>query len=375
MEKQIPLLSFFTGGGFLDIGFEEAGFEVVWTNEFDRTFADMYEHGMTSWRWSRDPILPVAKIHDRRDITTIQMEEILSKAFTGRRPDVFGVIGGPPCPDFSIGGRNSGHRGERGKLSQTFIDLICSLRPQFFVMENVPGLFRTRKHRQFFEKLRLDLWNGNYATSYKMLNALHFGVPQDRLRLFVVGFSQPFLQKRLKRHVMFNESWFPFPCGAYDNAMKYHWPTSNPYQSRIRRPKGIPEELTVDYWFKKLPEPYKLPNGKDVFAANSEKFRRIPEGDNSGKSFKRLHRYRYSPTVCYGNNEVHLHPTKPRRLSVREAMRLQTIPDEYVLPMDKSLTAKFKLVGNGVPCILAEEVAKAVMSFLNSTIRSRKQSQ
>ncbi|MDD5774731.1 MAG: DNA cytosine methyltransferase, partial [Candidatus Omnitrophica bacterium] len=83
------------------------------------------------------------------------------------------------------------------------------------------------------------------------------------------------------------------------------------------------------------------------------------------KSFKRLHRYRYSPTVCYGHNEVHLHPWEPRRLSVREAMRIQGIPDAYELPPEATLTSKFSAVSNGVPVQLAFEVAKSLKSFFN----------
>ena len=90
--------------------------------------------------------------------------------------------------------------------------------------------------------------------------------------------------------------------------------------------------------------------------------------DSSGKSFKRLHRWRYSPAAAYGNNEVHLHPKEPRRLSVREVLRLQTVPDTYALPKDLTLTAKFKMVGNGVPVILAKAVADSILDFLNNGI-------
>ena len=85
----------------------------------------------------------------------------------------------------------------------------------------------------------------------------------------------------------------------------------------------------------------------------------------SKKSYKRLHRWRYSPTVAYGNNEVHLHPYKPRRLSAAEALALQTLPKEFELPKDMTLTDKFKTIGNGVPYLLSSGVAKTVMHFLN----------
>ena len=90
----------------------------------------------------------------------------------------------------------------------------------------------------------------------------------------------------------------------------------------------------------------------------------IAEGDTTRKSFKRLHRWRYSPTACYGNNEVHLHPYKIRRLSVSEAMAIQSLPREFILPRTMSLSAKFKTIGNGVPYLLSEAIAVTLYDFL-----------
>jgi DNA (cytosine-5)-methyltransferase 1 len=90
----------------------------------------------------------------------------------------------------------------------------------------------------------------------------------------------------------------------------------------------------------------------------------IPEGDVSRKSFKRLHRWRFSPTAAYGNNEVHLHPTLPRRLTVREALRIQSVPDTYILPEDMPLTHKFKTIGNGVAVKLAYAVACSIRNMI-----------
>ena len=91
----------------------------------------------------------------------------------------------------------------------------------------------------------------------------------------------------------------------------------------------------------------------------------IDEGDDSKKSYKRLHRWRYSPTVAYGNNEVHLHPYKVRRLSAAEALALQTLPKELALPDDMTLTNKFKTIGNGVPYLLSSGIAKTIRDYLN----------
>ena len=95
-----------------------------------------------------------------------------------------------------------------------------------------------------------------------------------------------------------------------------------------------------------------------------EKIEAIAEGDTSGKSFKRLHRWRYSPTAAYGHNEVHLHPYKKRRISVAEAMAVQSLPKEFVVLPTLSLSRKFKMIGNGVPYLMAAAIAKTLKEIL-----------
>ena len=90
----------------------------------------------------------------------------------------------------------------------------------------------------------------------------------------------------------------------------------------------------------------------------------IEEGDVSKKSYKRLHRWRYSPTVAYGNNEVHLHPYRVRRISAAEALSLQTLPKEFELPPHMTLTNKFKTIGNGVPYLLSYGIAATIKDYL-----------
>ena len=107
------------------------------------------------------------------------------------------------------------------------------------------------------------------------------------------------------------------------------------------------------------------------FAYIVQKFDTIKAGDTSRKSFKRLHRYSYSPNAAYGNNEVHLHPTERRRISVAEALSLQSVPREYSFPDDMSLTDKFKAVSNGVPVLLAESMATAIAKFLTGETNAK----
>ena len=79
---------------------------------------------------------------------------------------------------------------------------------------------------------------------------------------------------------------------------------------------------------------------------------------------KRIHRWRYSPTAAYGNNEVHLHPYKARRMSVAETLAIQSLPKKFALPPDISLSSKFKTIGNGVPYVAALGIAKTLKKFL-----------
>lgn len=370
--KRPKILSFFTGGGLLDLGLEEAGFSIAWTNENNDAFADMYEAATTGWRRERKLRPSVARISSRESIVELKASRVLRQAFPNGKPGIFGVVGGPPCPDFSNGGKHSGHSGEHGRLTKSFVEIICQLKPTFFVIENVAGLYLFRKHRRFLNsQLRILRGNGRYAVDARLLSALDLGLPQDRERLFVVGFRKPVAERAIGRRLDLDEDeWFQWPTDPkYADMKLLEWPRTNRFGSKPRRPTNVPMELTVYHALNGGGNPEQLPNGREYFNAYSKKFRTRAEGDVSGKSFKRLHRYRYSPTVWYGNQEVHLHPWKQRRLSVREALRIQTVPDEYVLPGGYSLSAKFKLIGNGVPCRMAEILGAELLEFLKRGVR------
>lgn len=362
----VPILSFFTGGGFLDMGFEQAGFQIVWTNEPNSVFVEMYNYGMKSWRKSIGSKSVNVKISDTRNLERIFAPGILKNAFPDGRPEFFGVIGGPPCPDFSTGGKNKGGKGINGRLSKTYVHRICRIKPPFFVFENVPGIYKTKMHREFLAGLERSLERCGYCLDLKILNALDLGVPQDRERLIMIGIQKKYAWKCIGRKIKETDrEWFPWPVNKkYDGAKtRFMWPDTVKPGEKPVLPEGIPIELTVYSLFNSNNCPERIQNGKDTFKAYSNKFLSINEGDTRRKSFKKLHRYRFSPTACYGHNEVHLHPWKKRRLSVREAMRIQGIPDSYVLPKDAPLTAKFTIISNAVPVPLAREVAKNLHLF------------
>lgn len=366
-ENKIPILSFFSGGGFLDMGFEQAGFEINWTNEFDKTFAQLHAAGLTSWRKSRGNGIR-AEIFNTKSITDITTGEIVTEAFPTGKPDFFGIIGGPPCQDFSMNGNMKGFNGDRGKLTIIYFDKILELMPAFFVMENVTGLTKRSETKEFLQKL-LKRVEKEYFIDYKKLNSLDYGVPQFRERIFFVGVKKKYVDnEHANRNILGN--WFPFPINRtyQDAALKYKWGKPEKFGQNLVQPKDLPIELCVESCLIKSSQTKSIPNADEFFNLYKpeSELELINEGETNRPSFKRLHRFKYSPTACYGNNEVHLHPYQHRRLSVREALRIQGVPDTYVLPPEIPLSKKFKMIGNGVPVPLAREVAIALKNFIDN---------
>lgn len=364
-ENKIPVLSFFSGGGFMDMGFEQAGFDIIWTNEFDGTFAKLHAAGITSWRKSQGNGVK-AEIFNTKSITEIKSKEILVEAFPNGKPKSFGMIGGPPCQDFSINGSMKGFNGERGKLTIIYFDKILELKPTFFVMENVTGLTKRKETKEFLQTLLKRVEN-EYCVDHEKLNSLNYGVPQHRERVFFIGIRKDCLNKKSIEQSMFGK-WFPFPINQkyHDAATKYNWGKQVSFGKNLKKPENIPFELCVESCLVPKGEINKMPNANEFFNlyVTEKVLQAIDEGETSRPSFKRLHRFKYSPTACYGNNEVHLHPYLNRRLSVREALRIQGVPDEYILPSELPLSKKFKMIGNGVPVPLAKVVADSLKDFL-----------
>lgn len=367
--NKIKIFSFFSGSGFLDLGFEKAGYEIELVNEFQPNF-------MRAYKYSREVMgLPKPTYGyfniDVNDFLGERKSELDGYIKDARKDgSLVGFIGGPPCPDFSIAGKQRGKDGENGKLSLSYVKLIISERPDFFLFENVKGLWRTKRHREFFEELKGMLHDVGYETTERLTNALEYGAPQDRDRILMFGVHKDVIKDVYHGRLDINTfPWEKYQLYKLDEVKALPWPKTDPYveNSKTACPEGIPENLTVEYWFEKN-DVTNHPNANDYFQpkAGKAKMEIIAEGDDSKKSYKRLHRWRYSPTVAYGNNEVHLHPYKTRRLSAAEAMALQTLPAEFSLPTDMTLTDKFKTIGNGVPFVLANGIAKTIKDFLEN---------
>lgn len=355
------IVSFFTGAGFLDFGFERAGFRVDMVNEYEPEFLDGYRHSRNMMKSPRpayghhlgsaEDMAPGGRFSETLKLIVSDVQA------SGRK---IGFVGGPPCPDFSIGGKQAGSEGDNGRLTQTYFNVICETLPDFFVFENVEGLWKTKRHRAFYDKMKEQAKEHGYVLHDRLINAIEYGVGQSRPRIFLVGF-----RGEVPGEVFPWEDNMTHPRSVLEAA----WPDQEPFEDGSVRDfpseSGLPIELTAEHWFRKN-DVERHPNADMSFTPYSDKFKTVPEGRTDGKSFKRLHRWRPSPTACYGNNEVHLHPYKPRRISVAEALSLQSMPPEYELPPQMGLSKAFKTIGNGVPFLAALGLAKSVKSVLDA---------
>lgn len=353
----VEVFSFFSGLGFLDLGFENAGFNIVFVNEHDKRFLSAYQYAR------RNSGHTPAYGYSEKDVRDYLSDALWKKTFPNydnRENKIIGFIGGPPCPDFSTAGKNEGENGENGQLTSVYVKLITKYKPDFFVLENVKGLVQTKKHKEFYERMKRKLYRSGYSLFDSLENALEYGVPQYRDRLVLVGLLRSKFGKYLDFQIGQHRQY------TMEDIQKVNWPQTTPFEENrvLCKPNGLIDDLTVEHWFIQNDVQHH-PNAKDIFAVKSlSKFTSIPEGDSGGKSFKRLHRWRYSPTAAYGNNEVHLHPYLPRRISVAEALAIQSLPADFSLPSDLPLSAKFKMVGNGVPYLLAFGIAKDISEWI-----------
>ncbi len=363
--NRIGLFSFFAGAGFLDLGFERTqGFHTIFVNEYHKPFMDIYKLNIPDpeFGFSTEDICEFMAPSNSKII----LENIQSAK---KKFDLIGFIGGPPCPDFSIGGKNKGVSGENGKLSRTFIELIIQNQPDFFLFENVKGLYRTKKHRTFFEEIKVSLISNGYLITEKLINAIEFGVPQDRERIILIGFNQNTLKDKgldISNRIISKE--FTWDLKTIFNKEEI-FSLEFQIDSNRTMPLNVEKRLTVQYWFDKN-DVLNHPNSTHHFQprAGLPKFQTISEGDDLKKSYKRLHRWRYSPTAAYGNNEVHLHPYKARRISAAEALAIQSLPKEFYIPEYISLSNMFKTIGNGVPYLAAKGLAESTINFLNKNL-------
>ena len=165
------IISLFSGCGGLDLGFEQAGFNIIWANEFDKNIWDTYRIN------HRNTFL------DCRSIVNIDSDEI---------PDADGIIGGPPCQSWSTGGAKRGLDDSRGKLFWDYIRIINAKNPKFFVAENVKGMLLPRYGNALnnFKEAFKSAGEFGYDLYFQCVNAADYSVPEERHRILFIGFRK-----------------------------------------------------------------------------------------------------------------------------------------------------------------------------------------
>ena len=325
------LLSLFSGCGGLDLGFEQAGFDIGLAY-------DIRADSIASWNRNR-PGNTCGHVADLRVIRFPEMDRDYGGKFAPS-----GVIGGPPCQSFSRANRSASTNDPRSKLVRRFFTLALRFHRyrgplDFILMENVPGLAKAVKGRLLKQEIK-RLEEKGFEVSVFHVDAAHHSVPQYRNRLFILA---------IPKSTVAMSRWSP---PVSNEERKTVGDTIRDLPSPVFFTRGINEEeipVHPNHWCM-------VPRSRKFFDGS------LIQGHTSTRSFKTLAWNRPSITASYGHREVHVHPNGKRRLSVFEAMKIQGFPIDFVL--SGTLSAQIDQVSEAVPPPLAEAIATSIKSAL-----------
>lgn len=327
MDKRV--VSLFSGAGGLDKGFEQAGFDIIWANEYDSSIWETFEYNFPNTHL------------DKRSIRNVPSIDI---------PECIGIIGGPPCQSWSEAGALRGIEDERGQLFYEFIRILRDKKPLFFLAENVEGMLAQR-HSEALANIKKLFRESGYNLSFRLINANNYNVPQDRKRVIFVGYRN-------------------------DLNMTFEFPEMQEYKPVLKdaiwdlKNSAIPAK-EKNYTNGNL---CKVPNHEYMIGGFSTIFmsrNRVRAWDEP------------SFTIQAGGRHAPIHPQAPkmefveqnkrefvkgqehlyRRLSLRECARIQTFPDDFIFKYS-SVADGYKMVGNAVPVNMAYALASKIMQDL-----------
>ena len=373
--KKYKLVDLFAGCGGLSLGLEQAGFTPWFVNEIVEQFANTYKanHQLSDEHYF---IGDIASLNEHID----EYKELLT--------DVTLVCGGPPCQGFSMANRQRILDDPRNNLYKQYLIFLKHVRPQFFIMENVKGMMNKKDEivQNFKEYLGEE-----YLYDYAVLKAQDFGVPQNRERFIMIGNRMGISPKEIFEEINKHKR-APF---VLRDAL-YGLP-----QLKSKKGKGQTgvEELSSGLTERDFCYPqtdfYRFINGDKVITKlynhknryNNERdieiYRRLPQGANSlhesiadimpykrrnnifkDKYFK-LDESQICKTITSHMRfdcNMYIHPWEARGLSPREAARIQTFPDDFIIIGSQNMW--YAQVGNAVPVKLAKAIGDGIMKFL-----------
>lgn len=342
----------FCGAGGFTQGLEQAGLECVLGAEFNDYAVEAYRKNFS---------------HECLQIDLSTEENQILVADKLKRAKVDLVVGGPPCQGFSMFGNRrfvntKNHdltKDQRNNLVYAFANIVVRSETPWFIMENVPGILSAH-NGEYVNTIEQYFREHGYRTEHRVINAADYGAPQLRRRFILIGTKTGFA--------------FPFPKAKYfENPESWQ----HPYRTVEEVLTDLADESTLD----KLKNHHAPSHSKVVM----ERFSYIPEGGkmdvdalpehlklgtktgkpvaNFSHVFARLDRKKPSCTIVPGHNALPVHPTLNRTLTVREAARIQTFPDdfEFVGPIINQCLQ----VGNAFPCIVAQTFGERLRTVVN----------
>lgn len=349
MKNEITAVSLFSGAGGMDVGFENAGVRVVFANELVKEAAETYRANHPSSVMVNDDINNVIEDLDKYKGVDL-------------------VFGGPPCQGFSVAGKMNPDD-ERSKLIFTFLDAVEKVQPKAFVMENVKALGVLDKWSEVRNKYFTRAKSLGYVCYPFLLNATEYGVSQKRERVFFIGFKEnasfedrmkeliesqrveaPVIRELLQSLGRAGTEQNPNTCTAKITFATHPVMRKSPYAGMYFNGQGRP--INVDGYSNTLPA--SMGGNKTPFVDEEYLY-----GNAQTDWVVEYHKGLMDGSI---NPDFKEAPGRLRRITIKEAIRIQTFPDNYIFCGNKGKV--YTQIGNAVPCKLAEVVAKAVIEYL-----------
>lgn len=303
------IVSMFSGCGGMDLGFL-GGFEVLGRS---------YEKLPFEVIWSNDLNPYACRTYEHNLGHPIRVGSVWDHISSMPQTcDV--VIGGFPCQDISINGKRAGVAGERSGLYRAMVEAVRKIRPKMFVAENVRGLLYAY-NRASLEQVITDFSELGYKVTYQLYHSPDYGVPQRRERVLIVG-------------VLGDAVRFEVPKPIFT---KHTWVTS---REAIADLESVPQNQEFSHVW-------------SLARKSSDQGGRVLDPTKPAHTVR---------AECHGNNQFHY--GLPRRISMREAARFQTFPDQFLFKA--KLRETERMIGNAVPPVLAWHIAQSVRSSLQA---------
>jgi len=313
-KSDYNFVDLFSGAGGMSVGVRDAGFNKLMSVEIDKDASNTIRRNFPE------------STHFEGSIETLQ-ENHMDEVLAGRKVHV--VFGGPPCQGFSVAGLRKPHD-PRNRLFQEYIRIVNHLKPEYLVMENVPGILTMQKGAVYQEILKQLADIGYPNTTVRIVEVAKYGVPQLRTRAIFVG-------NRLGE--------------------------KNPYPKAIYSQKDyVPMEAAIDD-LKDVPmAPSWNHQGTKHSKQMVERLSKVPPGGSLYETFRDAWKRQYksvpSMTIKENHGGVHVHYELNRVLTAREMARLQTFPDDFIF--SGTFKRAYWQIGNAVPCLFAKHLALAV---------------